>query len=68
MKLIRQASNEYIYEVQENIDAEFSSIIPEVENRVSCLLWEEYQKALEEQKKKNGSEGEGDPYIKNEKK
>jgi hypothetical protein len=67
MKLIRQASNEYIYEVQENIDAEFSSIIPEVENRVSCLLWEEYQKALEEQKKKNGSEGEGDPYIKNEK-
>jgi hypothetical protein len=51
MKLIRQASNEYIYEVQENIDAEFSSIIPEVENRVSCLLWEEYQKALEEQKK-----------------
>jgi len=71
MKLLKQASEDYIYEVQEDIDMEFSSIIPEVENRVSCLLWEQYQKALEEQKKKNGANNNGnseeDPYLKNEK-
>ncbi|KAG4099859.1 DUF726-domain-containing protein [Neocallimastix lanati (nom. inval.)] len=68
MQIIQQASDDYIYDVQENIDAEFSSIMPEVENRVSCLLWEEYQKALDEQKKKKKeNEGEGSTYIKNEK-
>ncbi|OUM66286.1 hypothetical protein PIROE2DRAFT_6522, partial [Piromyces sp. E2] len=70
MTLLKQASEDYIYEIQEEIDMEFSSIIPEVENRVSCLLWEQYQKALEEQKKKNKTENDGnenDPYLKNEK-
>jgi len=52
MNLFKKASKEYLNEVQEDVKMEFSSIIPEVENRVSCLLWEQYEKAQEEQKKK----------------
>ena len=46
MKLLKQASQDFLQDMEEDIDMEFSSIIPEVENRVSCLLWEQYQKAL----------------------
>jgi len=52
MNLFKRASKEHLNEVQEDVKMEFSSIIPEVENRVSCLLWEQYEKAQEEQKKK----------------
>lgn len=65
MKILREASEDFINDIQEDIDAEFSSIIPEVENRVSCLLWEEYQKAIEEQKKKNGNNN-NEAYLKDE--
>lgn len=55
-------------EMEENVNEEFSLIIQEVENRVSCLLWEQYQRALESQKKKNSSENDqNSEYLKNEK-
>jgi len=58
MNLFKQASKDYLNDIQEDIKIEFTSIIPEVENRVSCLLWEQYEKVQKEQKKKEDNKEE----------